>query len=51
MQQQFYSGASELLEVKCNNGQLLRVRIPARGPLSGEHEFIFSTTDAIRVQK
>jgi spermidine/putrescine transport system ATP-binding protein len=51
MQQQFYSGASELLEVKCNNGQLLRVRIPARGPLSGEHEFIFSTTDAIRVQE
>jgi spermidine/putrescine transport system ATP-binding protein len=51
MQQQFYSGASELLEVQCANGQLLRVRIPARGPLSGEHEFIFSTADAIRVQE
>ncbi len=51
MQQQFYSGASELLEVQCANGQLLRVRIPARGPLSGEHEFIFSATDAIRVQE
>jgi spermidine/putrescine transport system ATP-binding protein len=51
MQQQFYSGASELLEVHCGDGQLLRVRIPARGPLSGEHEFIFSAADAIRVQE
>jgi ABC-type Fe3+/spermidine/putrescine transport system ATPase subunit len=51
MQQQFYSGASELLEVQCGNGQLLRVRIPARGPLSDEHDFVFSTNDAIRVQE
>jgi ABC-type Fe3+/spermidine/putrescine transport system ATPase subunit len=51
MQQQFYSGASELLEVNCGNGQSLRVRIPARGPLSGEQEFLFSAADAIRVQE
>jgi spermidine/putrescine transport system ATP-binding protein len=51
LQQQFYSGASELLEVKCGNGQLLRVRISARGPLSGEHEFVFSIADAIRVHE
>jgi spermidine/putrescine transport system ATP-binding protein len=51
LQQQFFSGASELLEVNCGSGQLLRVRIPARGPLSGEHEFIFSIADAIRVQR
>jgi ABC-type Fe3+/spermidine/putrescine transport system ATPase subunit len=51
MQQQFYSGASELLEVYCGNGQLLRVRISARGPLSGEHEFVFTAADAIRVQE
>jgi ABC-type Fe3+/spermidine/putrescine transport system ATPase subunit len=51
MRQQFYSGASELLEVYCGSGQLLRVRIPAQGPLSGEHEFVFSTVDAIRVQE
>jgi putative spermidine/putrescine transport system ATP-binding protein len=51
MQQQFYSGASELLEVHCGNGQLLRVRIPAQGPLSGEHEFDFLAADAIRVQE
>ncbi len=49
LQQQFFSGASELLEVNCG-GQLLRVRISARGPLSGEHEFVFSVADAIRVQ-
>jgi ABC-type Fe3+/spermidine/putrescine transport system ATPase subunit len=51
LQQQFYGGASELLEVNCGRGQLLRIRIPARGPLSGEHEFVFSTADAIRVQE
>jgi spermidine/putrescine transport system ATP-binding protein len=50
LQQQFFSGASELLEVKCGS-QLLRVRISARGPLSGEHDFVFSTADAIRVQE
>jgi spermidine/putrescine transport system ATP-binding protein len=50
LQQQFFSGSSELLEVNCG-GQLLRVRISARGPLSGEHEFVFSVADAIRVQE
>ena len=51
LQQQFFSGASELLEVNCGGSQLLRVRISARGPLSGEHEFVFSTADAMRVQE
>jgi ABC-type Fe3+/spermidine/putrescine transport system ATPase subunit len=51
MQQQFFSGASELLEVNCGGGQLLRVRISARGPLSGKQEFVFTTADAIRVQE
>ena len=50
VQQQFFSGASELLEVNCD-GQLLRVRISARGPLSGEHDFVFSIADAIRVHE
>ena len=48
--QQIYGGSSELLEVDCGNGQILRVRIPAYGPLSGEHDFRFSTADAIRVR-
>jgi len=51
IRQQLYGGASELLEVDCGAGQLLRVRISAREPLSGEHEFVFSIADAIRVQE
>jgi putative spermidine/putrescine transport system ATP-binding protein len=47
--QQIYGGASELLEVDCGAGQLLRVRLPACGPLTGEHDFVFLIADAIRV--
>ena len=50
VRQQFYGGSSELLEVDCGNGQTLRVRIPARSPLIGEHDFVFSMADAIRVE-
>lgn len=51
IRQQLYGGSSELLEVDCGNGQMLRVRIPACGPLKGEHDFVFSISDAIRVQE
>jgi ABC-type Fe3+/spermidine/putrescine transport system ATPase subunit len=51
IRQQIYGGASELLEVDCGAGQMLRVRIPARGPLSGEQEFVFSAADAIRIRE
>jgi len=51
VRQQFYGGSSELLEVDCGNGQTLRVRVPARGPLTGEHDFVFSMAEAIRVQE
>jgi len=51
VRQQLYSGSSELLEVDCGNGQKLRVRIPARGPLSGEQEFVFAIKDAVCVQE
>ena len=47
--QQIYSGASELLEVDCGTDQVLRVRLPACGPITGEHDFVFSIADAIRV--
>jgi ABC-type Fe3+/spermidine/putrescine transport system ATPase subunit len=47
--QQIFSGPTEQLEVE-NDGQLLRVRIPARGPLSGEHDFFFEPADAIPVR-
>jgi len=50
IQQQIYGGASELLELDCGNS-ILRARIPARGPLSGEHEFLFSAADAVRVRE
>ena len=46
--QQIFSGPTEQLEVE-NDGQRLRVRIPARGPLSGEHDFFFEPADAIPV--
>ena len=49
IRQQLYAGASELLEVDCGAGQILRVRVPACGSLTGEHDFIFTITDAIRV--
>lgn len=48
---QIYGGASELLEVDCGAGQLLRVRLTACGPLAGENDFVFSIADAIRVQE
>lgn len=51
VRQQIYRGASELLEIDCGNGQMLHARIPARGPLGGEHEFTFSAVDAIRVRE
>lgn len=51
IRQQLYGGSSELLEVDCGNGQTLRVRIPACGPLAGERTFVFSFSDAIRVQE
>jgi ABC-type Fe3+/spermidine/putrescine transport system ATPase subunit len=50
IRQQIYGGSSELLEVDCGNGRILRVRIPACGPLSGEHDFLFLAADVIRVR-
>ena len=49
IRQQIYAGATELLEIECGGGQVLRARIPARGPVSGEHEFAFAAVDANRV--
>jgi ABC-type Fe3+/spermidine/putrescine transport system ATPase subunit len=49
IRRQIYSGASELLEVDCGSSQILRVRLPARGLLTGEHDFVFTISDAVRV--
>ncbi len=51
IRQQIYGGSSEVLEVACGDGQALRVRILARGPLDGEQEFFFSAAEAIRVRE
>ena len=48
VQQQTFAGSEEQLEVECS-GQVLRVRIPARGVLTGEHEFWFDPADAVPV--
>jgi spermidine/putrescine transport system ATP-binding protein len=50
VRQQIFSGSSEQLELDLA-GQLLRARIPARGPLSGEQEFWFSPADAVAVRE
>ncbi len=50
VKQQLYAGSTELLEVDCS-GQLFRVKIPARGSLSGTHDFVFSAADAVRVSE
>jgi len=51
IRQQIYGGSTELLEIDCGAGQTLRARIPARGPLNGEHEFAFLTGDAVQVSE
>jgi spermidine/putrescine transport system ATP-binding protein len=47
---QTFSGSTEQLDLNLA-GQTLRARTPARGPLSGEHEFWFSPADAIPVRE
>jgi ABC-type Fe3+/spermidine/putrescine transport system ATPase subunit len=47
---QTFGGATDLLEVACSDGRVLRVRIPARGTLEGDAEFEFSADDAVRVK-
>jgi spermidine/putrescine transport system ATP-binding protein len=51
VRQQIFGGASELLEIDCAGASSLRARIPACGPLTGEHDFTFSASDAIRVRE
>jgi ABC-type Fe3+/spermidine/putrescine transport system ATPase subunit len=50
IRQQIYAGSTELLEIDCGE-QVLRARIPARGPLSGEQEFAFLMGDAVAVRE
>ena len=50
IRQQFFGGSTELLELLCSGNQVLRARIDPKGPLSGEHEFVFSASAAIPVK-
>jgi len=50
IRQQIFSGSVEQLEID-HADQLLRVRIPARGSLTGEHEFLFNPADAVIVKE
>jgi ABC-type Fe3+/spermidine/putrescine transport system ATPase subunit len=47
---QSFGGATDLVEVDCDNSLVIRVRIPNPGVLSGEHEFEFNAGDATRVR-
>jgi spermidine/putrescine ABC transporter ATP-binding subunit len=55
IQQQLYTGATEVLELRCRDGLLLRARIRAgigTDPTApgSEHEFIFSADDVVRLR-
>jgi spermidine/putrescine ABC transporter ATP-binding subunit len=47
---QIFGGAMDLLEISCGDSQVLRARVPAPGPISGEHDFEFCALDAIPVR-
>ncbi len=49
VQNQTFGGAMDLLEIDCGGPEPVRARIAAPGALSGEKEFEFNATDAIRV--
>jgi spermidine/putrescine transport system ATP-binding protein len=48
---QSFGGATDLVEVDCDNSFVMRVRIPNPGVLSGEHEFEFDAGDATLVRE
>jgi ABC-type Fe3+/spermidine/putrescine transport system ATPase subunit len=47
---QTFSGSTETLHLDVD-GQSLRARIPARGPLTGTHEFFFEPANATQVRE
>jgi hypothetical protein len=48
---QIFGGATDLLNIRCPDGTELRVRIPSRGPIDGEHEFEYFPEHAVRVEE
>src|SRR5580700_5900905 len=48
---QSFGGATDLVEVDCDNSFVMRVRIANPGVLAGEHEFEFNAGDATRLRE
>jgi ABC-type Fe3+/spermidine/putrescine transport system ATPase subunit len=48
---QAFGGAMDTVEIECANAMKIRARIANPGPLSGEHEFEFYASDAVRVRE
>ncbi len=51
IRRQSFGGATDLLEVACTDGHLLKVKVPSCGSFEGDGEFEFSPADAIRVRE
>jgi spermidine/putrescine transport system ATP-binding protein len=50
VRRQTFGGASDLVEIECEGGLTLTVRMPSRGELSGEQTFSFPPEEAVRLQ-
>jgi putative spermidine/putrescine transport system ATP-binding protein len=50
LQNQTFGGATDLLQIQCEDGRILRVRISSRQAGDASSEFEFSAADAIRVR-
>lgn len=50
IRRQVFGGATDLVEIECEGGQVLLARIPSRGELTGSWMFGFDPADAVRVQ-
>jgi ABC-type Fe3+/spermidine/putrescine transport system ATPase subunit len=48
---QAFGGAMDLIEIACGGPQIIRARIANPGILTGEHEFEFAASDAVRVRE
>jgi ABC-type Fe3+/spermidine/putrescine transport system ATPase subunit len=51
IRRQVFGGATDLVEIECDSGQVLLARIPSRGEISGSWRFEFSPVDAVRVKE
>lgn len=47
---QIFGGATDLLDLDCGSGQILRARIPGPGVLTGVREFEFNASDAVPIR-